>query len=108
MTALRKWELWNLEIKNAFLQADPFHREVYLYAPPEWCPKNPNRVWKLNTPAYGLNDAPVASHHSLKRYPLKNEVSLKVVGLKYKVSNLDPCRYMVFNREEEAVGVFST
>ena len=34
-------------------------------------------------------------------------MSLKAVELKYKVSNLDPRRYMVFNREEEAVGVFA-
>ena len=58
--ALKKWRLWSLDIKNAYFQSDPFHREVYLHAPPEWCPMNPNRVWKLNTPAYGLNDAPVA------------------------------------------------
>ena len=68
---------------------------------------NPNRVWKLNTPAHGLNDAPVTFHRSLKRYLLQREVSLRLVGLKFPVSNLDPCLYMVFHREDEAVGVFS-
>ena len=68
---------------------------------------NPNQVWKLNAPAYGINDAPVAPHRFLERRPLKNKVSLKLVGLKFKVSNLDPRLYMVLNREDEAVGVFS-
>ena len=45
--ALEKWKLWSLDIKNAFLQADPFHRKVYLHATSEWRPKNPNRVWNL-------------------------------------------------------------
>ena len=93
---------------GAFLQADSFHREVYLHAPAEWCPQNPNRVWKLDAPAYGLNDATVAFHRPLKRYLLKHVVSLKVVGLKYTASNLDPCLYMVFNRKDEATGVFSS
>ncbi len=30
LIALKKWSLWSLDIKNAFLQADPFPREVYL------------------------------------------------------------------------------
>ena len=35
LSALKKWKLWSLDIKNAFLQADPFPREVYLQAPRE-------------------------------------------------------------------------
>ena len=65
LSALRKWKLRSLDIKNAFLQADPFPREVYLHAPLEWCPKNPNRVWKLNDTAYVLNDAPVEFRKTL-------------------------------------------
>ena len=57
LSALKKWKLWSLDIKNACLQADPFPRAVYLQAPREWCPRNPCRVWRLNAPAYGLNDA---------------------------------------------------
>ena len=32
--ALKKWTLRSLDIKNPVLQADPFHREVHLHAPP--------------------------------------------------------------------------
>ena len=69
---------------------------------------DPNRVWKLKTPAYGLNAAPVAFRHSLKRYLLQREVSLKIVGLKFTVSALDPRLYVVFNKDDEAAGVFSS
>ena len=30
LSALKKWKLWSLDIKNAFLQADPLPREVLL------------------------------------------------------------------------------
>ena len=107
-SAPQKWEVWILGIKNAFLQADPVPREVYLQAPSEWCPRNPNRVWRLNAPAFRLNDAPVEFHKTLKRYLVKADESLKMVGLRFGTSTLDPCHYMVFNGEGEAVGVFSS
>ena len=88
LSALKKWKLWSLDIKNAFLQANPFPREVNLHAPVEWCPKNPNRVWTLNAPAYGLNDAPVESRETLKRYLLQSVNSLKLVGPRFEVSTL--------------------
>ena len=69
---------------------------------------NANRVWKLNTPAYGLNDAPVAFYRSLKRYLLQREVSLKLIGLKFTAPNLDPRVDTVFYREDVAVGVDSS
>ena len=71
LSALKQWSLWSLDIKNAFLQADPFPREVYLQAPREWCPRTLSRIWRLNAPAYGLNDAPVEFHKTLKRYMVK-------------------------------------
>ena len=108
MGALEKRKLWSLDIKNACREADPFQREVYLHAPPEWCPTNPNRVWKLNAPAYGLNDAPVAFHRSLKRYLAQHAVSVKMIGLKFTGSTLDPRLYLVCNKEDEAAGVVST
>ena len=82
LSALKRWNLWSLDIKNAFLQADPFPREVYLQAPPEWCPRLSSRIWRLNAPAYGLNDAPVEFHKTLKRYLVKSGESLKLVGLR--------------------------
>ena len=106
--ALKKWELWSLDIKNAFLQADPSPREVYLHAPLEWRPENPNIVWKLNAPGNGLNEAPVEFRRTLKRYLLQSANSPKLAGLRFEVSTLDPCLYVVYNTVKEAAGVFSS
>ena len=108
LSALKKWSLWSLDIKNAFLQADPFPREVYLQAPREWCPRMPSRIWRLNAPAYGLNDAPVEFHKTLKRYLGKSKESLKLARLRFETSKLDPCLYTGFTADSEAVGTFST
>ena len=108
LSTLKKWKLWSLDVKNAFLQADPFPREVYLQAPPEWCPRLPSRIWRLNAPAYGLNDAPVEFHKTLKRYLVKAEESLKLVGLRFEPSKSDPCLFTVFTADSTAVGAFST
>ena len=97
LSALKKWKLWSPDIKNAFLQADPFPREVNLHAALEWCPKNPNRVWKLNDPAFGLNDALVEFPKTPKRYLSQSETSLKLAGLRFEVSTLDPCHYVAYN-----------
>ena len=68
LSALQKWKLRSLDIENAFLQADGFDCEVFLRALDEWNPGGAHRIWKLNAPAYGLNDAPAAFHRSLKRH----------------------------------------
>ena len=68
----------------------------------------PSRIWRLNAPAYRLNDAPVEFHKTLKRYLVKSEESLKLVGLRFETSKLDPCLYTVFTADSEAVGIFST
>ena len=100
LSALTKWRPWNLGIRNAFLQADPFQREVYRHAPPEWCPRNLNRVWRRNAPAYGLNDAPVEFRKTLKRYLLQSVTSLKLVGLRFEILTLDPCLYAAYDGEK--------
>ena len=37
-SAIRQRKLWSLDIKNAFLRADGFDRDVFLHAPEEWDP----------------------------------------------------------------------
>ena len=54
---LKKWEIRSLDIKNAFLQADGFQREVFLRPPVRWDPSGKHRIWKLRAPAFGLNVA---------------------------------------------------
>ena len=108
LSALQKWKLWSLDIKNAFLQADGFDRAVFLRAPDEWNPGSAHRIWKLNAPAYGLNDAPVAFRRSLKRHLMNSTLSMDRVGLKCIGSSFDPCLFFVFRKTGSAVGAFTT
>ena len=47
-------------------------------------------------------------HKTLKRYLVKSQESLKLVGLRFEPSKLDPCLYTVFTGSDEAAGTFST
>ena len=92
----------------AFLQADVSQRNLFLQAPPEWEPSDSRRFWKLNAPAYGRNDAPVAFQKTIQRYLLNCEESIRDVGLMYKASSFDPCLYFIYDKTNVAVGVFTT
>ena len=94
-----------LDIKNAFLQANGFDREVYLRAPCERNSKDTRRVWQLRAPAYGSNDAPAAFRRSLRKYPANPAESLSSVGLHFKASPFDPCVHFVYQKSGSAVGV---
>ena len=45
--AIERWGIRSLDIKNAFLQADGFGRDVFSHAPDEWDPSCRERVWTL-------------------------------------------------------------
>ena len=59
-------------------------------------------------PAYGLNDAPAASHRSLKRYLSNSELPTQCVGLRRQASTFDPCLFFVLRNEGQAAGAFTT
>ena len=100
-TRMEAMEAWSL-------QADGFGRDVFIQSPPEWLPGDPRRFWELNATAYGLDDAPVAVHRSLKRYLLDGRAPTSAVGLRIKVSEFDPCLVFVFRRDCLAAGVIAT
>ena len=90
LRAIRKWKLRSIDIKNAFLQADGFERDVFSHAPKEWGPPCKQRAWRLKASAYGLNDAAAAFHCSLKRHILNSDLSVENVGLRCQASAFDP------------------
>ena len=100
--------MWSFDIKNAFLQADGFERDVFLHAPEEWDLPCGKRAWKLKAPAYELNDAPAAFRRSSKRHLLNSELSVKHVGLRCQAPTFDPCLFCVFRDQGQAVGAFTT
>ena len=89
------------------MQANGFERDAFLHAPTEWDPPCNKRAWKLKAPAYGLNDAPVALHRSLKRHLLNSDLSVEHMVLRCQASTFDPCLFFVFRDHGQAVGVFA-
>ena len=102
--ALMKWPLWSLDFKNSWLQADGLDHEVYLRAPCEWNSEGTRRVWKLRTPAYGLDAARVPSHRPFRKYLASLAESLPSVGLRFEVSSFGPCLFFIFRKSGVAVG----
>ena len=105
---IEKWISQNLDIKNAFLQADGFERDVFIQAPVDWGSMRSDRIWKLNAPAYGLIGALVAFHRSLKRRILNSGASMKRMDLRLQVSTLDPRLFFIFRGAGSEVGASTT
>ena len=106
--ALKKWPLCSLDIKNAFLRAAGFDREVYLRAPCEWDSKDDRQVWKLRAPAYARKDAPVAVHRSLRKYLVASAGSLCSAGPRFELSSFGRRLYYFFRKSWGAVGAITT
>ena len=49
------WDIEGSDVRSAFLQSEVIDRDVYVQPPAER--QKPGMVWKLNKPAYGLEDA---------------------------------------------------
>ena len=47
LSAVAKWRLRGVGIRDALPQADNFDREVFLRAPTNWSPRGAERVWKF-------------------------------------------------------------
>ena len=105
LAALRGWRLCSLDIKTAFLQAGKFGRDVLIQSPPERLRGDSRRVWKLNAPAYGLNDALVGFRRFLESYLVNDVDSSEAVDLRLEAPEFDPCLFFVYRRSGSAVGV---
>ena len=58
MAAVRRWSLYQMDVKNAFLNGD-LHKEVYMQPPPGY-PHSSSQVCRLCRALYGLKQAPRA------------------------------------------------
>ena len=89
-----------MDITESRHQERLFARGVFSHAPlPEWVPSNGRRFWRLNAPAYGLKDAPLALQRSLYRHLVNLEHSFAQVFSQYAVSSLGPRLFSVFGKE---------
>ena len=67
LAALKKWNLYQLDVKNAFLNGD-LQETIYLEQPQGYVhPKYPNHVCKLKKALYGFKQAPRAWYEKLVR-----------------------------------------
>ena len=69
---------------------------MFIQSPPDWLPGDSRRVWKLNAPVYGLNDAPAAFHWPLKRYLLNEKDSASASDLRIEVPKFYPRLFFAF------------
>ena len=88
--ALKERAIWSLDIKDDFLKADGFGREVHVHAQREWISKDDRRVWRLRAPVYGLNGAPVEFRRRLRKFRASSAESLSCGGLRFEASSPDP------------------
>ena len=58
VAAVRRWPLYQMDVKNAFLNGD-LHEEVYMQPPPGY-PHSSSQVCRLRRALYGLKQAPRA------------------------------------------------
>jgi transposase InsO family protein len=59
------WVCNSLDFKTAFLQSNPFSRDVYI-SPPIEAKIPEGTIWKLSKSIYGLNDAPRSWYTSIR------------------------------------------
>ena len=76
-----KWKINSMDVKSAYLQSNRIDRDIYLDPPPEF---HSGKLWKLNKPVYGLNDAGRAWYLKVK------DVLLKLGG---RISPLEPALF---------------
>ena len=79
----RKWKIYSLDVKAAFLQGNTIEREVFLKPPKEFL--RAGYVWKLRKVVYGLADAS-------RSWYLKVKEVLTQLGM--QVSKFDPAVFI--------------
>ena len=80
LRAIKRGKTWSPDTRTALLQAAGPRRGAFWRDSTEWDPSNVRRIWRLRAPAYGLDDAPVAFHRSLRKYLSNFLDSLAKVG----------------------------
>ena len=107
MAPVKIRNIWSLDIRNAPMRAGGSGRDVFRRAPAERGPPSYHCTWKLNAPAYCLNDAPVASRRPLGRYLLNSAEPLAKVGLRPQFSPPNPCLFFAFRKVGGSAGAFA-
>ena len=89
------WKINTMDIKAVFLQGKPKEKDVYLKPLKE---AHAKKIWKLNTTAYGLGDAPRAWYLCVK------EELLKTGGIKSTYDNA----ILYWHQKNQLQGILSS
>ena len=91
--AANEWSMHSMDIKCAFLQGSPIHREVYLQPPPF---AQTDKLWKLRKTPYGLSDAG-------RQWYIRVQKEMLVLGAKQ--SSFDRAVFMWHNQQGSLSGL---
>ena len=85
IAATKSWKLFQLDVKNAFLNGDLLE-EIYMEQPKGYVhPKFPTYICNLKKALYGLKQAPRAWYHKLVVYLMQNG---------FRESDVDPSLFV--------------
>ncbi|KAM7479031.1 hypothetical protein LguiA_027244 [Lonicera macranthoides] len=85
LAAYKGWNLWQLDVKNAFLYGE-LDRDIFMEQPQGFVSKEfPNHVCRLKKALYGLKQAPRAWYGKIAQY---------LIFCGFKASNSDPSLFV--------------
>ena len=97
IASLNKWNLKQLDIKAAYLNAD-LNEKIYIKIPKVDRNYNKNKEWLLKKALYGLKQAGRMWNEEITNF-------LKSIGLKQYKS--DKCLFGKYNKENKLIGLLT-
>ena len=94
VVGIRNFELFSIDIKNAFLQGSELERKVFMKPPQEYFV--PGILWQLKKSVYGMIEA------ARKWW---DKISLKLKEINCVQSKLDPCLFLVSDKSNKLSGI---
>lgn len=90
LAAHKDWKVWQMDVKNAFLNGK-LHEEIYMQQPEGYVhPKYPQYVCKLKKALYGLKQAPRAWCERISQY---------LMSIGFVIAHADNSLYVLYNSQ---------
>lgn len=93
IVGIKNFEIYSIDIKNAFLQGDELERVVFMKPPPEY--SVPGTLWRLRKSVYGMVEA------ARKWW---DRISQRLTEINCVQSKLDPCLFIVNDKSGKLSG----
>ena len=93
IVGIKNFEIYSIDIKNAFLQGDELERVVFMKPPPEY--SVPGTLWRLRKSVYGMVEA------ARKWW---DRISQRLTEINCVQSKLDPCLFIVTDKSGKLSG----